>query len=180
MNGSQPPNGYSPSPGQNYGDPQLNSSGYEYSESQDIDWDSIINPPGESTSSTISGIDSSLTGTTTSVGQLSKNSAPVLNLVPSLILAVVSVLLSGFLTLGAITPTDGLYRVLSSVAWAAAGLLGITSMSFFFIADTKRRAQGLYLVISWKQLMYYATVALLLIAVVWSAVEIGLWVGKLG
>ncbi|MBI9001747.1 hypothetical protein M0E87_00810 [Corynebacterium sp. CCM 9185] len=102
-----------------------------------------------------------------------------MNLVPSLILAVASLGLSGVITFSSIAPTDFSYRTMSLVAWAAAGIVGVTAMSFYFIADTKRRALGFYQIVGWKQAMYFVTMALLFVAVVWSAVEIGLWVGKL-
>ena len=110
---------------------------------------------------------------------IADNSAPVVNLVPSLVLAVISLFLSGFITFSSVGPTDSPYRMVSLVAWAAAGVVGITAMSFYFMADTKRRALGFYQIVSWKQAVYFVTVALLFVAVVWSAVEIGLWVGKL-
>lgn len=179
MNGSQPPNGYSPGLGENYDDSQTYSPGYGYPSAQNSDWGVPHYPSDDVNTAVESDNFDSSSPAPSSSGGLSENSAPVLNLVPSLVLAIVSVLLSGFLTFSSITPTDGLYRILSLTAWGAAGLIGITAMSLFFLADTKRRAQGFYQVVSWKQMMYYATTALLFIAVVWSAIEIGLWVGKL-
>ena len=143
MNGPQPPHGYSPGLGENYGGSQPYSPGYDYSAAQNSDWGSTQYPTDDFTSAVgTDNYDSSPGAAPSSSGGLSENSAPVLNLVPSLVLAIVSVVLSGFLTFSAITPTDDLYRILSLTAWVAAGLVGITAMSLFFLADTKRKAQG--------------------------------------
>lgn len=192
MNGTRPPYGYTPGFGQNSAGGQYfpgDSGASEWSsEFQPQDYSGAVSPYGADHGSGDSYRDYGTSGsasfqepvpTGASSGTISENSAPVVSLVPSLVLAVISLVLSSVITFSSMGPTDSSYRVMSLVAWAAAGVIGITAMSLYFIADTKRRALGFYQIVSWKQAVYFATVALLFVAVVWSAVEIGLWVGKL-
>ncbi|MBV7292616.1 hypothetical protein [Corynebacterium sp. TAE3-ERU16] len=192
MNGTRPPYGYTPGFGQDSDGGQYFPGDSEASEwSSDFkpqDYSGAVPPYGAEYGSGGSYPDYGTTGsadfgepvpTGTSSGTISENSAPVVSLVPSLVLAVVSLILSGVITFSSMGPTDSSYRAMSLIAWAAAGVVGITAMSLYFIADTKRRALGFYQIVSWKQAVYFATVVLLFVAVVWSAVEIGLWVGKL-
>lgn len=118
-------------------------------------------------------------GGLTSVGSFKATSAPVQALIPSLVLGIVSVIISMVLTFGSHTPTDNAFKVLSTTAWLAAGLLGVSLLGLYFNADNKQRASGFYSIIGWKKALYWTTVSLLFVGIVWSAIEIGQWVGKL-
>lgn len=106
-------------------------------------------------------------------------SAPVHCLIPSLVLAVVAVIINAWLTFGPATATEGLFAALAAVAWGLAGVLGVTALSWYFITDNKRRGAGFYTEIGWKKLLFAITAAGLIIGVVWSAIDFALWVGKL-
>lgn len=108
-----------------------------------------------------------------------QTSAPTYVLLPSIVMGVVSIILSMILTFGGFTPTEALYRVLSVVAWLAAGIFGVTLLGLYFNADNRRRASGFYSILGWKTAVYWGTIALLILGILWSAVEIGQWVGKL-
>ncbi|MDO5076845.1 hypothetical protein [Corynebacterium sp.] len=110
---------------------------------------------------------------------VSATSAPMLALAPSMVMAALSLVLSATITLGSFTPTEFMFRVLSVVAWLAAGIFGITLLGLYFNEDNRRRAKGFYSVIGWKVTLYWVTVGALLVGILWSAVEIGQWVGKL-
>lgn len=103
----------------------------------------------------------------------------MLALAPSMVMAALSLVLSATITLGSFTPTEFMFRVLSVVAWLAAGIFGITLLGLYFNEDNRRRAKGFYSVIGWKVTLYWVTVGALLVGILWSAVEIGQWVGKL-
>lgn len=106
-------------------------------------------------------------------------SAPLQALIPSMVMALVSLVLSATITFGDFTPTEFFFRVFSVTAWAAAGVFGVTMLGLFFNADNRKRAEGFYSVLGWKSAVYWATVGGLLLGIVWSAIEIGQWVGKL-
>lgn len=106
-------------------------------------------------------------------------SAPVHCLVPSLVLGLVGVVLNAVLTFGSSVATDTNFFVMAGLGWLLAGIAGVTLLGWYFTTDNKRRAAGFYTEIGWKKAVYYATMVVLVIAVVWSAVDIALWVGKL-
>lgn len=106
-------------------------------------------------------------------------SAPVLRLLPSLVCGVISLVLSVVITFGGHQATDTSFAVLAFVAWALAGVVGITALGWYFSEDNERRGSGLYLEVDWKRVLYWATVVVLVIAVIWSAVNIAQWAGKL-
>ena len=105
--------------------------------------------------------------------------APTTWLVPGLALGVVALVMTLILLLGNISPVSGTYAGMAFGAWALAGLLGVSSLAFYFSEDTRRRANGMYSIVGWKQGLYFATLAVLLIAIILSSLCIALWVGRL-
>lgn len=104
--------------------------------------------------------------------------APVVALLPSLVLGVISLGISAFLFFSSVSPTSSTYLWLSLAAWALAGVIGISLLALFRKADTRERARGVYVEEGWRVALYWGTMALLVIGVVWSAIELALWFGK--
>lgn len=100
-------------------------------------------------------------------------------LVPGLVLGVAAVVMTLILLFGSISPVSGTYAGMAFGAWALAGLLGVSSLAFYFSEDTRRRANGMYSIVGWKQGLYWATLAVLFIAIILSSLCIALWVGRL-
>lgn len=119
------------------------------------------------------------TSSSGSAGSFRAASAPVHCLIPSLVLGLIGVVLNAVITFGSATATDSIFAILAGLGWALAGIAGVTLLAWYFNTDNKRRGSGFYTEIGWKKAVYYATMAVLVIAVVWSAVDIALWVGKL-
>lgn len=153
--------GFSPYSGDSFGSPGGNFSG-PYS--------------GSSTHAPSQFPGASGAGSSTS---LRAASAPVHCLIPSLVLGVIGVVLNAVITFGGSTATDTNFIIFAGLGWALAGIAGVTLLAWYFSTDNKRRAAGFYTEIGWKKAMYYATMVVLVTAVVWSAVDIALWVGKL-
>lgn len=59
-------------------------------------------------------------------------SAPLQALIPSMVMALVSLVLSATITFGDFTPTEFFFRVFSVTAWAAAGVFGVTMLGAVF------------------------------------------------
>lgn len=112
-------------------------------------------------------------------GAFRASSAPVHCLIPSLVLGLIGLVLNAVITFGPATATDSTFATFALLGWALAGLAGVTLLAWYFNADNDRRASGFYTEIGWKKAVYYATMVVLVIAVVWSAVDIALWAGKL-
>lgn len=153
--------GFSPYSGDSFGSPGGNFSGSH---------------PGPSPQPSPQFSGTSGSGSSTS---LRSASAPVHCLVPSLVLGLLGVVLNAVITFGGSTATDTNFIIFAGLGWALAGIAGVTLLAWYFSTDNKRRAAGFYTEIGWKKAMYYATMVVLVIAVVWSAVDIALWVGKL-
>lgn len=104
---------------------------------------------------------------------------PVFHLAPSLLLGVVGIVLNAVITFGDHVATDTTYGVLALIAWFLAGVLGISLLGWYFLEVNKRRGAGFYIKVGWKKAAAWVTFAVLSIAVLWSAIDIALWVGKL-
>lgn len=64
------------------------------------------------------------------------------------------------------------------IGWVLAGPLAIGALAVYTSADTRRRAQPIYVAPNWLTAGYYACLAVCLIGVIVSAVRIALWVGR--
>ena len=107
------------------------------------------------------------------------SSAPATWLIPGLVLGVIALVLTIILLTGNVSPVTGTYAGMAFGAWALAGVFGVSSLAFYFSEDTKRRANGMYSIVGWKQGLYWATLAVLLIAIILSSLCIALWAGRL-
>lgn len=107
------------------------------------------------------------------------SSAPATWLIPGLVLGLIALVLTIILLVGSISPVSGTYAGMAFGAWALAGLLGVSSLAFYFSEDTRRRANGMYSIVGWKQGLYWATLAVLFIAIILSSLCIALWAGRL-
>ena len=110
--------------------------------------------------------------------EFSTTSAPHLMLVPSLVLALISLVMLAVASFGPLRSIDAQWGVLSGVAWALSGIVGVSALGLYFSKNTQARAEGLYEIVGWKQALFYATVAALVIAVVLSSVMFALWFGR--
>ncbi|WP_257182916.1 hypothetical protein [Corynebacterium cystitidis] len=90
----------------------------------------------------------------------------------------VSLLISLYLFVSSLSATQSSYIAVAAIAWALAGILGIGAMAVYFTGDSQERASGFYVQVGWKQGLYVVTLLVLGVAVVLSAVHIGLWFGK--
>lgn len=106
------------------------------------------------------------------------SSQPVLHLLPSLLAGVIGLGLNAFLQFGDHVATDTSWGVIAVAAWVIAGIIGVSALGWYFAEVNKRRGQGFYSVVGWKNLVAWLTYAVLLIAVVWSAFNFAQWVGK--
>lgn len=107
------------------------------------------------------------------------SSAPARWLIPGLVLGVIALVMTIVLLTGKVSPVTGTYAGMAFGAWALSGLLGVSSLAFYFSEDTRRRANGMYSIVGWKQGLYWATLAVLFIAVILSSLCIALWAGRL-
>ncbi|PRQ10577.1 hypothetical protein C1Y63_10715 [Corynebacterium sp. 13CS0277] len=107
------------------------------------------------------------------------HSAPAHLLLPSLVLGVAAMAVCAYLDFGSHTATDQAYKTFSVIAWFMAGILGVGLVGVYFIADTRRRAESFYSFIGWKTALYWVTCAVITGGVIWSAIDIAHWVGKL-
>ncbi|MGP6174663.1 hypothetical protein [Corynebacterium sp. A21] len=124
-----------------------------------------------------SGFSAPATGAAT--GSRRATSAPVGHLIPSLVLGLIGVMLNAWLSFSSTVATDTSFGIIAGVAWILSGLFGIICLGRYFTANAQRKATGFYSHIGWKKTLLYFTALVLLIAVVWSAIDIALWVGKL-
>ncbi|QGU05582.1 hypothetical protein [Corynebacterium comes] len=105
-------------------------------------------------------------------------SQPVLHLLPSLVAGVIGLVLNGVLVFGDHVATDTAWGVIAIVAWAVAGVAGVTALGWYFTEINKRKGEGFFSTVGWKNLVAWLTYAVLLIAIMWSAFNIAQWVGK--
>lgn len=110
--------------------------------------------------------------------EFTTTSAPHLMLVPSLALAVISLVMLAIAGFGPLRSIDAQWGVLSGVAWALSGIVGVSALGLYFSKNTQARAEGLYQIVGWKQALFYVTVAALVIAVVLSSIMFALWFGR--
>lgn len=109
---------------------------------------------------------------------LSTTTAPVARLVPSLVMGVISVVISLVLFFSSTTATDSSYLPLTMAAWVLAGVLGIGALGVYFKGDADARASGMFVSVGWKEALYWATIVVLGLGVLLSAIHAGLYVGK--
>ena len=88
-------------------------------------------------------------------------------------------MLSGYTYFSSLREIDTTWGVLSGIAWLLAGVLGVSALGLYFTKNTQVKAEGPYQEIGWKQGLFYATLAVLIIAGVLSAILFALWVGRL-
>ncbi|MEH0147063.1 hypothetical protein V6D40_05210, partial [Corynebacterium sp. Q4381] len=105
-------------------------------------------------------------------------SAPHALLLPSLILALIALILDAVVGFGPLRSIDTQWGVLTGIAWALSGIVGVSALGLYFTKNTEARANGLYEIVGWKQTLFYATVAALVVAVVVSSVMFALWFGR--
>ena len=110
--------------------------------------------------------------------EFTTTSAPHLMLVPSLALAVISLVMLAIAGFGPLRSIDAQWGVLSGVAWALSGIVGVSALGLYFSKNTQARAEGLYQIVGWRQALFYVTVAALVIAVVLSSIMFALWFGR--
>ena len=127
------------------------------------------------------GFPSGLTTSTNAglAGGVSVVEAPVPYLLPSLILSIVSLAICLWVIFRPVYVTEGIYLPVVGVSWITSGLLSISLLSLYFIKNTKRKAEGVYIYKTWKTLFYWFTILLIITAAIVSAVQLGLWVGKI-
>lgn len=109
----------------------------------------------------------------------SLQSAPVVWVAAGLALGLLGIGLNAWLTFGSLVATDGLFLVIAGIAWGLAGVLGALLIGQHMTEVNKRKASGLYMEDTGKKVLFNITAVLLVIAVIWSAWDIALWVGKL-
>lgn len=107
------------------------------------------------------------------------SSEPVPRLLPSLILGLVGIGLNAMLTFGDFVATDSAWALWSFVAWFLSGVLGISLLGWYFLEVNRRRGAGFFIRVGWKKVVAGLTFAVLAIAVLWSAIDIAQWAGKL-
>ena len=115
---------------------------------------------------------------TTQSDEFTTTSAPHLMLVPSLVLAVISLVMLTITGFGPLRSIDAQWGVLSGIAWALSGIVGVSALGLYFSKNTQARAEGLYEIVGWKQALFYVTVAALVVAVVLSSIMFALWFGR--
>lgn len=111
-------------------------------------------------------------------GNLAFTSAPYLMLLPSLISGLFSIVICLVLILGNLTVSNGMYFPLALGAWAMAGIVGVVGLGPYFAADNAQRTAGIYQIVGWKQGLYWVTIIAVLVGVVLSAIQLGIWAGK--
>jgi hypothetical protein len=107
------------------------------------------------------------------------SSEPVLHLLPSLVLGLVGIGLNAMLTFGDFVATDSSWAPWSFLAWFLAGVLGISLLGWYFTEVNKRKGAGFFTRVGWKKAVAGLTFAVLGVAVLWSAIDIAQWAGKL-
>lgn len=105
-------------------------------------------------------------------------SAPLEWILPGLGLGLVSLGLNAWLTFGSLVATDRVFAIVAAVAWFLAGICGVLSIGKYMAEVNERKSSGFYTEIPWKRALFIITAVILLIAVVWSAVDIAQWAGK--
>lgn len=105
-------------------------------------------------------------------------SAPTEWILPGLVLGLISLGLNAWITFGAPVATDNLFLIVAGIAWGLAGILSVLSIGKYMSAVNERKSTGFYTEVPWKKALFIATVILLVVAVVWSALDIALWAGK--
>lgn len=105
-------------------------------------------------------------------------SAPTEWILPGLVLGLISLGLNAWITFGAPVATDNLFLIVAGIAWVLAGILSVLSIGKYMSAVNERKSTGFYTEVPWKKALFTATAVLLVFAVVWSALDIALWVGK--
>ncbi|RSZ65136.1 hypothetical protein EAH68_03065 [Corynebacterium hylobatis] len=107
------------------------------------------------------------------------SSEPVLHLLPSLLLGLVGIGLNVMLTFGGFVATDSAWALWSFLAWFLAGVLGISLLGWYFTEVNRRKGAGFFTRVGWKRVVAVLTFAVLAVAVLWSAIDIAQWAGKL-
>lgn len=107
------------------------------------------------------------------------SSEPVSRLIPSLVLGLVGIGLNAMLTFGGFVATDSAWALWSFIAWILSGVLGITLLGWYFGEVNKRKGAGFFTRVGWKKGVANLTFVVLGIAVLWSAIDIAQWAGKL-
>jgi hypothetical protein len=79
----------------------------------------------------------------------------------------------------ALAAVDTDHAVLTVIAWLITGPVAFGLLSTFTSADTRQRARALYVSPTWAPMAYWVVTALVLLAVVGSALRIAEWVGRL-
>lgn len=110
--------------------------------------------------------------------EFNTTSAPHALLLPSLILALIALIIDAVVGFGPLRSIDTQWGVLTGIAWALSGIVGVSALGLYFTKNTEARANGLYEIVGWKQTLFYATVAVLVIAVVMSSIMFALWFGR--
>ncbi|SDS76198.1 hypothetical protein [Microlunatus soli] len=72
----------------------------------------------------------------------------------------------------------GALPALAVIGWVLAGPFAIGVLALYTTADTRRRAQPIYVAPNWLIAGYYACLAVCLVGVIVSAIRIALWVGR--
>ncbi|BAU97081.1 hypothetical protein N24_2819 [Corynebacterium suranareeae] len=128
--------------------------------------------PGSSTGSSLG----SSSGRRRAGGRL--QSAPTEWILPGLVLGLISLGLNAWITFGAPVATDNLFFIVAVTAWVLAGILSVLSIGKYISTVNERKSTGFYTEVPWKKTLFTVTAILLIAAVVWSALDIALWVGK--
>lgn len=106
-------------------------------------------------------------------------SAPVVWVAAGLALGLIGIGLNAWLTFGSLVATDGLFLVIAGIAWGLAGLVGALLIGKHMTEVNTRKATGFYTEDTGKKVLFNIAAVLLVIAVIWSAWDIALWMGKL-
>lgn len=106
-------------------------------------------------------------------------SAPVVWVAVGLALGLIGIGLNAWLSFGSLVATDGLFLVIAGIAWGLAGVVGALVIGMHMTEVNKRKATGFYTEDTGKKVLFNIAAVLLVIAVIWSAWDIALWMGKL-
>ena len=118
------------------------------------------------------------TGGTTRATARAATSQPVSKLLPSLLTGIVGLVINAVLQFGDHVATDRMWGLLAMIAWAVAGVIGVTLLGGYFTEVNKRRGAGYYSTVGWRNTVAWVTYGTLLFAIIWSAFNIAQWVGK--
>ena len=94
---------------------------------------------------------------------------------PTALLAVAA----GVAVIGAVLAAVGWGSWIAGVGWVLAGPVAIGVMALYVAADTKRRAEPVYLRPEWLTMAYAAVAVLAVAGIVVSALSVAFWVGRL-